>query len=64
MRSKKVYYSLLIIVLLVYVIEWFVNNVYLRILAGSVMILAISLYPVATAKSGDDKGKTGDGSLS
>ena len=55
MRSKKSYYLLIIVAILLYVIEWFVNSVYLRILAGSVTILAISLYPVSAVKSSDEK---------
>lgn len=47
MYSKKwLYYTLLIIVAFLYIIEWFTNNVFLRILAGIVLIAAVAILPV------------------
>ena len=51
MRSKKTFYLLIIVAFLLYVVEWFVNSVYIRILAGSVTILAIVCLRL---KTGDD----------
>ena len=47
MSSKKFfYYSLLLTAVLLYIIDWFVDNVYLRILASIVLIIAVSILPI------------------
>ena len=42
-NNKLIYRILLTIIAGIYIVEWFVNSVYLRILAGIILIVAITL---------------------
>ena len=46
--KKYLYYILLLVVALLYILEWFLNSVWLRILAGITIIVAICLIPTKT----------------
>ena len=54
MRSKKrLYYMFLLIAALLYILDWFLNNVWLRILAGITVIVAINVFPTTPNKTED-----------
>lgn len=67
-KIKIAFWILILIVILIYVIEWFVSSVYLRIIAGVCLNVAIIILPViqlrkANKQGQDQSGESGDGSI-
>lgn len=59
--KKFFYYLLLLTTVLLHITDWFVDNVYLRILASVVLIIAVAILPI---KKKANKAKAEDDSLS
>ena len=54
--NRRMYRFVLFVVVSVYIIEWFVNSVYLRILAGIFLMIAISMHPISMSKKKPEQG--------
>ena len=49
-RRNVIFWILMLIIIAIYAIEWFVDSVHMRILAGALNLIAISILPIKKRK--------------